>query len=115
MAKTDGKIVIKTNGKEERQLLYVNDCCECLYILSQNYHNIDRNKEIHIASFRWVSIMEIAKLISNLIGNVPIETSDALDSTHQNIKIEPDSYVLNFWKPKTSLETGILKIIDHQN
>jgi hypothetical protein len=59
--------------------------------------------------------MEIAKLISNLIGNVPIETSDALDSTHQNIKIEPDSYVLNFWKPKTSLETGILKIIDHQN
>jgi nucleoside-diphosphate-sugar epimerase len=114
MAKKDKKITLKTNGKEERQLLYVDDCCECLYTLSKNYNVIDRNKEIHIASFKWTSILETAETVARLCGNVPVITSEHSDMTHKNVKIEPNPYVLEFWKPKTSLENGILNIINYE-
>jgi nucleoside-diphosphate-sugar epimerase len=111
MAKKFNKITLRTNGKEERQLLYGSDCAECLYILSKKYDDIDRNKEIHISSFEWISMLDTANVVASLFNNAPVIPSNNTDPTHKNVKIDPNTYVLDFWKPKTSLINGIKEII----
>jgi nucleoside-diphosphate-sugar epimerase len=111
MAIRDKVIKLRTNGQEQRQFLYGDDCAECLYALSKNYDKIDRSKEINIARFEWVSVLATAELIANYFGDVSVIPSDKLDATHNNIRIEPNPYVLEFWQPKTSLCDGIENII----
>jgi nucleoside-diphosphate-sugar epimerase len=111
MAKNQGKIVIKTDGQEERQFLYGDDCAECLTILSNMYNKIDRNKSLHITNFKWNKIIDIANIISSEFNNCPIYPSKKKDNVQKGFKNEPDDYILNFWKPKTSLEQGIKNII----
>ena len=111
MAKIEGKITMKTDGQEERQFLYGEDCAECLLILSKMYNEIDRSKSLHITSFEWTKIIDIAEIISSECNDCPIYPSTKKDNVQRNIKNEPDDYILNFWKPKTKLEQGIRNII----
>jgi nucleoside-diphosphate-sugar epimerase len=109
MAKYEGVIKMRTNGQESRQLLYGDDCAECLLILSKKYNILDRSKQYHITSFDWVKVLDVAKIIQN-ISECEIITSEREDQTQKNAMNEADSYVLNLWKPKTSLEEGIIKL-----
>ena len=111
MAKIEGKITMKTDGQEERQFLYGEDCAECLLILSKMYNEIDRSKSLHITNFEWTKIIDIAEIISSECNDCPIYPSTKKDNVQRNIKNEPDDYILNFWKPKTKLEQGIRNII----
>jgi nucleoside-diphosphate-sugar epimerase len=109
MAKYEGVIKMRTNGQESRQLLYGDDCAECLLILSKKYHILDRSKQYHITSFNWIKILDVAKIIQN-ISECEIIVSVREDQTQKNAMNEADSYILNLWKPKTNLETGINKL-----
>lgn len=112
MAKNEGKITMKTDGQEERQFLYGDDCADCLFKLSKMYDEIDRNRSLNITSFEWTKIREIANIISSEFNNCPIYPSTKKDDIQKNIKNEPDDYILNFWKPKIKLGQGIKNIIE---
>jgi nucleoside-diphosphate-sugar epimerase len=109
MSKKEGIIKMKTNGVEARQFLYGDDCAECLINLSENYKNIDRDKPLHITSFEWNTILEIANVIND-IHSCEIIPNNKIDMVQLDKRNEPDPYILNFWKPKTSLKEGIKKI-----
>lgn len=106
-AMTDRKIVMRTNGEEERQFLYSLDCCEALLMLANQYGEIPRDKELHVTTFKWIKIVDIAKIISKICGNVPVIPGTAMDTVQQGMRNEPDPYVLSLWTPKTDIETGI--------
>ncbi len=107
----DGEIRMMTDGKEERQFLHAEDCSNALMILSQNYDSIDRDKNLHITSFEWNTILQIAKLIQEQIP-CKITPSSEIDEVQLNKKNDPDPYILEFWNPKVSLKEGINKIIE---
>lgn len=105
-----GKISMMTDGKEQRQFLHAEDCSNALHILSQKYYEIDRDKNLHITSFVWNTILEVAEIIS---GSIPclIVPSEEIDTVQLDKRNEPDPYILNFWKPEINLNEGINKII----
>lgn len=105
-----GSIDMLTDGEEERQFLYSYDCSEALYILSLQYDEVSRDKQLHITNFKWNKIIDIANIIQKLIP-CKIIKGKATDSLQQNQKNEPDNYIKTFWSPKTSLEEGIKQII----
>lgn len=111
MAIQDKKILMKTDGSELRQFLYAEDCSECLIKLSENYDSIDRNKHLHITSFKWNTILDVANIIAEKF-NTKIFPSKQKDDVQQNKKNEPNEYIKKYWSPKTSLQDGINKIIN---
>jgi nucleoside-diphosphate-sugar epimerase len=113
MALTSKEIKMQTDGSEKRQFLHADDCSECLLKLSKIYHDIHRDKNLHITSYKWNSIYEVALIVSKIIGKeikiTPSKVSDIVQAGYLN---EPDPYILNFWRPKIDLEEGIGKVID---
>jgi len=106
-----GKIEMLTTGSELRQFLHAEDCSRALEIISLKYNEIDRNENLHITSFQWNSILEIANIIK---GKIPctIVPSNIEDKIQKDKRNEPDQYILNFWKPEVSLSDGISRIIN---
>jgi nucleoside-diphosphate-sugar epimerase len=102
-----GSINMISDGTEYRQFLYVEDCCECLLILSDLYDTLARNQEYHISSFKWNSVFEIASIVSDIFGGVDVVASDKKDLVQNDKRNEPNPYILNYWKPKNSIEEGI--------
>jgi nucleoside-diphosphate-sugar epimerase len=109
MAKYNGIIKMRTDGLESRQLLYGDDCAECLLVLSKKYNTLNRNKNYHITNFNWVKIIDVAKIIQNLSG-CEIIPSTRQDQTQKNAMNNADNYILDIWEPKTTLEEGITKL-----
>ena len=109
-----GKIFMMTDGNEQRQFLHAEDCSNALYILSQKYYEIDRDKNLHITSFVWNTILEVAEIISESIPCLVVP-SEEIDTIQLDKRNEPDPYILNFWKPEISLEEGIDKVINSIN
>jgi len=109
MAKKDGVIKMRTDGEEFRQFLYGDDCAECLIKLCKNYNFIERNKQLHITNFKWDSIYSIAQIIQK-ITNCEIIKGENKDTVQLDKRNDPDPYILNFWRPKTELTEGIIKI-----
>ena len=112
MAKNENKIRMRTNGQEERQFLYADDCSECLLKIAKSYDEIDREKLLHITSFKWTKILEVGNIISKKFGNCPIIPNEEEDMVQKDARNKPDEYILTFWKPRTSLEDGISKVIE---
>ena len=106
MALEDQQIRMITTGEEERQMLFIDDACECLEILSKKFNDIPSNQEIHIAGFKWYTIRDVAEEIS-LNFHVPVVPGKQQDLTHKGQKFEPNKFILKYWKPKTSLKKGI--------
>lgn len=113
MAK-QGQINMRTTGSEVRQFLYGDDCSKCLYKLSKYYDNISRTKELHITSFEWTSITEIAQIIQSQIP-CKINPGKKEDTVQRDKRNEPSKYIFNYWKPTTKLEEGIKEIIKLMN
>ncbi len=109
MAHKSQNIKMQTNGEEIRDFLYVKDCSEALYAILTNYKNLTFKKNIHIASFKWVKIIEVAEIISTLSG-AKITPSTKTDNIQNGQYREPDPYILSFWQPKVNLSEGISKI-----
>lgn len=110
MAHKHKSIDMMTDGSESRQFLHVEDCSRSLVTLAEQYNNIPRDKELHIASGKWNTILEVAEIISNLFPDTAINPSKAKDSVQNNSRIAPDPYIEKYWKPTISLYEGIKRV-----
>jgi len=111
----EGEFEMMTDGTEERQFLYAEDCCEALETLMKCYSDFKPTDPLHITSFRSDSIKSVAEMIQgqfNLIGkyDVKIKPGVAKDSVQLDKRNEADNYIHGWWLPKTSLDKGIAKV-----
>jgi nucleoside-diphosphate-sugar epimerase len=109
-ARTQGKIEMMTNGQEERQFLFADDCSACLHLLSTQYDTIPRDKELHITNFEWTKIIKVAEIIGQQL-NAPILPATKSDMVQHGQKNEPDPFILDYWRPTTTLPEGIARVI----
>ena len=109
-----GVIDMITDGQEEREFLYAQDCCEALETVMNNYDDFKSEDELHITSFNSIKIIDIAHIIQQkfeMIGkNIIVKPSIDIDTVQQNSKNVASNYLTNWWKPKTTLEDGIAKV-----
>lgn len=106
-----------TDGTEERQFLYAEDCCEALETVMECYSDFKPTDPLHITSFNSTSIAKIAAIIQgqfNLIGKyeVKIKPGLAKDSVQMDKRNEADTYISGWWLPKTGIDQGIAKVFD---
>lgn len=103
------KIILNTDGKEERQFLHIDDCCIGLYILSENYLEILKtNSIVDLSSFEWVSIENLARLISGIFD---CELEFSKKKASYCFKSKPNKHILKFWRPQLTLIDGINKLL----
>lgn len=113
----EGEFEMLTDGTEERQFLYAEDCCEGLETVMECYDNFKPTDPLHITSFRNDSIKSVAEMIQgqfNLIGkyDVKIKPGIAKDSVQMDKRNEADTYITGWWIPKTPLDQGIAKVFE---
>jgi len=113
----EGEFEMMTDGTEERQFLYAEDCCEALETIMENYTDFKPEDPLHITSFRSTSIKDVAGIIQgqfNLIGrhDVKIKPGLAKDSVQLDKRNEADNYIVNWWMPKTTIDAGIAKVFN---
>jgi nucleoside-diphosphate-sugar epimerase len=109
-AKKNNIIKLKTNGEEKRQFLYIDDCCEGLFIASQNYDKILSERNIFdLTTFKWVKIKKVAELVGSIF-KCKVEFSS--DNAQFNTEYFPDNFFKKFWESKITLEIGISKVIN---
>ena len=111
----DGQFEMMTDGTEERQFLYAEDCCEALETVMENYTDFKPEDPLHITSFRSETIKDVASIIKGCFaidGNYDVEIKPGLakDSVQMDKRNEADNYILNWWVPKTTIDVGIRKV-----
>ena len=104
-----------TDGTEQRQFLYAEDCCEALETVMECYSDFKPTDPLHITSFNATSIQQIASIIQgqfNLIDrfDVKIKPGLAKDSVQMDKRNEADTYITGWWTPKTTIDQGIAKV-----
>ena len=111
-----GTIDMITDGTEEREFLYAEDCCEALDTVMCKYSEFTSDNDLHITSGNSTSILEIGREIQKLfkgIGKeievVPSEEKDVVQKDARNIA---DPFFRKWWEPKTSLVEGIGKVFN---
>ena len=109
-----GTIDMITDGTEEREFLYAEDCCEALETVMDRYSDFTSSDELHITSGVSTSILEIARQIQLYFGGiqkeveiVPAASKDEVQKDARNV---PDPYIRKWWEPKTSITHGIGKV-----
>ena len=112
-----GVIDMLTDGQEEREFLYAEDCCEALETIMDKYNEFTSEDNLHITSFHSNKIKDIASIIVgqfNLIGmyNVKVQPSTEKDSVQIDKRNQADTYITKWWIPKTTIEQGITKVFD---
>ena len=112
-----GVIDMLTDGQEEREFLYAEDCCDALESIMENYDDFTPEDNLHITSFHSTKIIDIASMIIgqfNLIGryDVKLQPSDQKDTVQMDKKNKPDTYLTKWWIPKTTIEQGIAKVFE---
>ena len=113
----EGEFEMLTDGTEERQFLYAEDCCEGLETVMECYSDFKSTDPLHITSFHETSIKDIAAHIQgqfNLIGmdNVRINPGIAKDSVQLDKRNSADTYITGWWRPTTGIDAGIAKVFE---
>jgi len=111
-----GDFDMMTDGTEERQFLYAEDCCEALETIMEHYTQFKPEDPLHITSFNSSSINDVAHIIQgqfNLI-NRPIRITPGLakDSVQLDKRNDANNYIMDWWLPKTNLQDGIAKVFN---
>ena len=111
-----GVIDMMTDGTEEREFLYAEDCCEALETIMGCYDQFTCDDELHITTGISTSILEIAQIIQILFRNigkevevVPASSKDEVQKDARNIS---DPYIERWWQPKTDVVDGISKVFN---
>ena len=111
-----GVIDMMTDGTEQREFLYAEDCCEALEQLMLEYDQFTSDSELHITSFRSTTILEIAKIIQGIFKAngkiVAVEKAQTKDEVQKDARNEANPFIRKWWKAKTSIEDGIEKIFE---
>ena len=112
----EGEFEMLTDGTEERQFLYAEDCCEALETIMECYSDFKSIDPLHITSFHNDSIKSVAEIIQGQFGligkEVKIKPGIAKDSVQMDKRNEADLYITGWWLPKTTLDQGIAKVFD---
>ena len=113
----EGQFEMMTDGTEERQFLYAEDCCEALETIMESYTDFKPEDPLHITSFHSNTIRDIANIIQGCFGlidkhDVKINSGLAKDSVQMDKRNEADNYILNWWVPKTTIDVGIRKVFN---
>lgn len=106
-----------TDGTEERQFLYAEDCCEALETIMENYTDFKPEDPLHITSFNSSTIREVANIIQGCFGligihDVNIKSGLAKDSVQMDKRNTADTFIFDWWIPKTTIDVGIRKVFD---
>ena len=111
-----GTIDMMTDGTEEREFLYAEDCCEALETVMEKYSDFTSDDELHITTGDSTTILEIASQIQSLfkemgrkITVIPDERKDEVQKDARNIS---DPYIKKWWQSKTSVPDGIAKVFE---
>ena len=111
-----GTIDMMTDGTEEREFLYAEDCCEALETVMEKYSDFTSDDELHITTGDSTTILGIAGTIQTLfkemgrkITVIPDERKDEVQKDARNIS---DPYIKKWWQPKTSVPDGIAKVFE---
>ena len=111
-----GVIDMLTDGTEQREFLYAEDCCEALEQVMLEYSEFTSDSELHITSFRSTTILEIAKIIQGIFkanGKTgAVEKAQTKDEVQKDARNEANPFIRKWWKAKTSIEDGIEKIFE---
>jgi len=112
----EGEFDMMTDGTEERQFLYAEDCCEALETVMESYTDFKPEDPLHITSFTSTTIKEIANIITgcfNKIGRqVKINPGVAKDSVQLDKRNQADTYICGWWLPKTNIQDGIHSVFN---
>ena len=101
----EGDFEMMTDGTEERQFLYAEDCCEALETIMDSYSDFKPTDPLHVTSFNSHSIKYVAETIQgqfNLLGadvdkkymDVSIKPGLARDRVQMDKRNEADNYIL---------------------
>ena len=105
-----------TDGTEEREFLYAEDCCEALETVMQEYDSFTSDDELHITSGVSTSILEIARQIQLYFSGegkeVEIVPASSKDEVQKDARNVPDTYIKKWWQPKTTITLGIGKVFE---
>lgn len=119
-ALTKQKILMRSDGTDERQFLYSDDFADAMYHIMRHYKQYQTAKQIiDLTSFQWVTINDIAHLIQNIIQDhfadtISIEVSN-VSGNNQTCKNEPSASLFHsMWQPKISLRDGVERIVMRQ-
>jgi len=111
-----GVIDMMTDGTEEREFLYAEDCCEALETIMGCYDQFTCDDELHITTGISTSILEIAQIIQILFRNIgkeieviPASSKDEVQKDARNLS---DPYIERWWRPKTDIVDGISKVFN---
>ena len=111
-----GVIDMMTDGTEEREFLYSEDCCEALETIMGCYDQFTCDDELHITTGISTSILEIAQIIQVLFRNIgkeieviPASSKDEVQKDARNLS---DPYIERWWRPKTDIVDGISKVFN---
>ena len=111
-----GVINMMTDGTEQREFLYAEDCCEALEQVMLEYSEFTSDSELHITSFRSTTILEIAKIIQGIFKangkTVAVEKAQTKDEVQKDARNEANPFIRKWWKAKTSIEDGIEKVFE---
>ena len=113
----EGEFEMMTDGTEERQFLYAEDCCEALETIMNCYSDFKPTDPLHVTSFRNDSIKDVASMIQGQFNkiekyDVRIKPGVAKDNIQLDKRNEANNYIHGWWIPKTNLESGIAKVFD---
>lgn len=122
-----GKINMMTDGSESRQFLHAS--CACLAMLEllmkDSYVQIEQRDNLHITSFQWTKIYDLALLIASIIEEkigrkIEVNLGTQTDTVQNSILIQPNDYIKNHteaWYRSplcTDLYAGIGDIVDYE-
>tara|TARA_B100000965_G_scaffold323075_1_gene284719 strand:+ start:2047 stop:2898 length:852 start_codon:yes stop_codon:yes gene_type:complete len=111
-----GDFDMMTDGTEERQFLYAEDCCEALETIMMHYTDFKPEDPLHITSFNSSSIKEVAAIIMgqfNLIDRpIKITPGIAKDSVQLDKRNDANMFIKDWWLPTTNLQDGIGKVFN---
>ena len=111
-----GDISMLTDGTEQREFLYAEDCCEALEAVMNNYDELTSDDNLHITSFKQTTILEIAEIIQFLFEKlgrkVTVSPAESKDEVQKDKRNEADPYITKWWKPKTSIQDGVTNVFN---
>lgn len=111
-----GDISMLTDGTEQREFLYAEDCCEALEAVMENYDELDSEDNIHITSFDATSILDIGRIIQGLFAevgrSVTVTPAESKDEVQKDKRNEADRFITKYWNPKTTIQDGIRNVFN---
>ena len=113
------KVKLLTNGQEERDFLYAEDCCGGLEIIMRKFNLFKNYQSIDLNYGKFSKIIYIAKIIQNLFEEkkrnvifLPSKDKDSLQLNKKN-RSRYNKLLFKYWRPKFSLNEGIEEVFNY--